>query len=226
MIFFKELNRTSKIFSAIFLTATIVLFAYWLKTSAGIDFFEGYHLSRIFPFNYLTNEMVIDDVKPGVLLDTDFDRICFFGIWKDLWTKGYKKAERFIGEDGYNKSKCLCIRGKNRLFWTLSSKVFIRVNRGDQFEYTAMTKFDNPKDSVGLSIAAFDQNRAIIKYGYAAKQMRRNRYGDWKEFVMKFTITDDIDYIMPRLWGMHTGVVCFDNIRLTRKNAPQISTGM
>lgn len=208
----KNLDKISsqKILLYVLLFVVVTLSAYWLKSNMGIDFFEKYTLSEIFPFNYLVPNKVIGNQSPGILLDDSFDSFSLFGNWTSLWMREKGKVTKEIVDTVRDNSHCLVIKSRSSESWSLSHKNIIKVKQGEVFTFQVAVKLNGDNVLAQIGLALFDKDISVVSSNRATNSTIVN--DRWILLKNKFTIPDEIFYIRLKISGTGEGEFQFDDV--------------
>ncbi len=198
------------------LLIVFILFTYWLKCQQGMNFSNSIHLSDYIPFKYLTRNYVINDPKPGELINESFDQSKWLlNNWTEPWMIEKGKVTQTYDNNGINNSRVLLIKSTSSKHWDYNHYGFVQVKPGDTFYFEGFIKIDEKDTYAYLGVASFDKNKKVIKYSYVRKKV--NKRWTWIKVKKQFKIPDGIEYIRLRLTGSGIGEYRFDNIRLVKE---------
>ncbi len=163
--------KTRKYLIISILLIAFILFTYWLKCQLRKDFSNSIHLSNHIPFKYLTRNNVINDPKPGELINESFDQPKWLlNNWTEPWMVEKGKVTQVYDNNGNNNSLVLLIKSKSKKSWSCYHYKLVKVKPGDIFYFEGFIKIDGKNTNAYLGLASFDINKQVIKYSYVRKK--------------------------------------------------------
>ncbi len=132
------------------------------------------------------------------------------------FSKGCSKYPK-LSPNGFKGSRCFFVTNVGTGSWVSSHRKIVKVSKGDLFYMEGLTKMTGDKCRAQINVAAFDNNKDVIKWNLL--RSGTDRTGEWIKLEKQFVIPDDnIKFLRFRLAGRGKGEYLFDNIIFRKLN--------
>ncbi len=141
----------------------LIIFGYWFKCKASVNFSKSICFSNYIPFKNLFINDVISVPEPGIILNDSFETWTIISKWSNLWMGEKGKVTLSYDSNDINNSQCLLVKSNSMKSWSYSHNKYVEVLKGDIFSFEGFVKLDGDKISAYAGIAAFDKLQRVTE---------------------------------------------------------------
>ncbi|MCM8813527.1 MAG: hypothetical protein NC924_06295 [Candidatus Omnitrophica bacterium] len=189
--------------------------AYWIKCQAGIDCISSFHLADHLPVSFLQRQPtpIVQFREGELIIGESFQSRRHRSAWDKLWMREEKAVYESYAAEGADERGSLLITNKKTQDWSLCFDRLIRVNPGEQYEFSGQIRTEG--DARGaLGVMLFDGEKKIQRWHYGVRAV--TDAAQWQHVSHAFVIPDGAFFMQFRLTGAGRGNVWFDQITFKR----------